>query len=206
MVVGQVLDAHVKLADAGGGNKRPDGQWEKDGRSAVLEVTSPPAQESMKEFARATRCGQQHVESGNFPAHPDGVGPALTRLLREEWALDNIDKLNAIDADERHLYLLARTVEQREHFSYGLSDRYEDGDPEPVADLELPDGLTDVWFEGRAFRGDDRLDGFNCAVARFNRDAGWSRHEVHVAERTLPAPDVVDDPAPGGWRLDGPAR
>lgn len=88
-----------------------------------------------------------------------------------------------------------------ENYFYRLSDTYEENTTEHVADLVLPDGVTDVWFRGRARRGQDS-DVAEIRVARFNKGTGWQRHLVEIHERALPAPNpgIVDDKVLPGWR------
>lgn len=45
------------------------------------------------------------------------------------------------------------------HYFYRLSGSYEDGSVEPVEDLVRPQGLSDVWFRGRARREPGQLLG-----------------------------------------------
>ncbi|MDX3002669.1 hypothetical protein PWY87_13365 [Kribbella solani] len=51
----QVLGVDTKLADAGAGNKMPDGSWvyHCQKRRGPVEVTSPPAKGLMKKWPRA---------------------------------------------------------------------------------------------------------------------------------------------------------
>lgn len=56
----QVLGVDIKLADAGAGDKMPDGSWVyPDGqeRHGIVEVTSPPAASLMVRWARAKKDG-----------------------------------------------------------------------------------------------------------------------------------------------------
>jgi hypothetical protein len=121
----------------------------------------------------------------------------LTDLVTQTLARD-VEKLARANADERHLFLLGRTAPDHEYFAR-LSDEFDDG-YEPVDGLVLPDGVTDVWFRGRAHAAPDKMSGFTMQVARFNRTQGWSRHEVAIAERAVPGPRIVADQAPEGWR------
>jgi len=204
LIVEQVLGVQVLLADAGSGDKVPDGRWEVAGRAAVIEVTSPPSRRVMRAFAEAVREGTPFNESGSSPIHLGALGEHLTELVTQILAKD-VEKLVEADADERHLFLLGRTLPDQEYFAR-LSDQHDDGSYEPANDLKLPDGLTDVWFRGRAQRGDNRLDGFSVWVARFSRTQGWTRHRVDIEERTLPSPTNVVDPAPDGWRSPAPRK
>lgn len=66
----QVLGVDLKLADAGAGDKKPDGSWVyADGqeRRGIVEVTSPPATSLMGEWARAKKAGQPQTEGGSIP-------------------------------------------------------------------------------------------------------------------------------------------
>ncbi len=46
-----------------------------------------------------------------------------------------------------------------EYYFYRLADSYEDGSIEPVEDLALPEGISDLWFRGRARRKSGQLLG-----------------------------------------------
>lgn len=197
-VVESVLGVRIALADAGGGDKTPDGRWESGNGTAIIEVTSPPSEAEMREFAKSVQRGERYMESGTFPAHLGSLAEYLSELVAVTLTGD-VEKLNGVDADERHLFLLWRTYPQSDHFSR-LSDVYEGGETEPVSALTLPDGITDVWFQGRARRDPGGRDGFELAVARFNRHTEWERHTVRIDERILPGPTIVRDPMPDGWR------
>lgn len=197
LIVERVLGVDISLADAGAGNSAVDGAWiYVNGRRAVIEVTSPPDAEHMRDAARAQHAGELFVESGVVRLGPRKLSARLGELLRQEWAFENMRKLAAQDADERHLFLFGRSHRTAYPF-YLLSDQYVDAPAEPVSDLALPEGASDVWFLGRAFHAPESLD-FHANVARFNRDTGWSRHSVELEERLLPVPpgfvgeDVID--------------
>ena len=75
----------------------------------------------------------------------------LVEMLAKDWAKENLDKLLAQHADDRHLFLFARGHDVG-HYFYRLSDSYDDGAAEHVEDLDVPTGISDVWFRGRARR------------------------------------------------------
>ncbi len=57
----EVLGIEIQLADAGAGNKVPDGAWVHpggEGRQGIVEITSPPATSLMSEWAAAKRDGK----------------------------------------------------------------------------------------------------------------------------------------------------
>lgn len=106
-------------------------------------------------------------------------------------------------ADERHLFLFARGYKEGGNYFYRLSDSYEDGTAEHVDDLLLPQGISDVWFRGRARReGGDLLGTTEVWLARFQAQSGWHRYVVRIEEQHLPSPNLgtADDPVPEGWR------
>jgi len=203
LIIEAVLGVDIRLADAGGGNKTPDGAWVYPGanaRPAIVEVTSPPDTKLMRTWAEAKRAGTSQSESGSAPARWNELAEVCMEILREPWALENIEKLTSHPAEERHLFLFGRSYRVENYF-YRLSDTYEENTTEHVADLVLPDGVTDVWFRGRARRGQDS-DVAEIRVARFNKGTGWQRHLVEIHERALPAPNpgIVDDKVLPGWR------
>ena len=107
----QVLGVEIKLADAGGGDKMPDGVWvypDDEARRAIVEITSPPATSLMKRWAAAKRAGQPQSESGSIPVRLGELAQVCTEMLAEDWAKENLDKLLAQSAEERHLFLFGR--------------------------------------------------------------------------------------------------
>lgn len=203
----QVLGGEIELADAGAGNKKPDGCWtysSDDGQvcRGIVEVTSPPAKSLMATWAAAKREGQPQSESGSIPTRFGELVQVCTELLAEDWAKDNLDKLIAEPADERHLFLFARGHDVG-HYFYRLSDSYDDGTVENVDDLVLPAGVSDVWFRGRSTRDHDQpLGATKIWLARFQASSGWHRYVVSIEERQLPSPNpsIADDSVPEGWR------
>lgn len=203
LVIEKVLGVDIKLADAGTGNKMPDGCWRYPGdqeRRGIVEVTSLPDKELMATWAQAKRTGEAQSESGSVPLRWNELAQVCTELLEEEWAQENIDKLVAQPADERHLFLFARS-HRVGHYFYRLTDSYDDGATEEVDALVLPQGLTDVWFRGRSVR-DPGSDTTKTWVARFQNESGWHRHVVHLEERHLPTPNpgITDDRVSADWR------
>jgi hypothetical protein len=202
----QVLGVDIKLADSGAGDRMPDGSWSYPGhgRKGIVEITSPPAKRLMKRWARAKQDGQPQTEGGSIPLRLNELAQVCTEMLAEDWATENLDKLLAHPADERHLFLFARGHMDGGHYFYRLSDSYDDGAVEYVEDLVLPQGISDVWFRGRARRERHQpLGTTELWLARFQAAAGWHRYVVRIEEQHLPAPNpgVADDPVPEGWRL-----
>ncbi|WP_344514074.1 hypothetical protein [Dactylosporangium maewongense] len=205
----QVLGIDIKLADAGAGNNMPDGAWVyPDGqeRRGIVEVTSPPAAHLMRRWARARKAGLPLTESGSIPLRLNELAQVCDEILAADWARDNIDKLLAQPADERHLFLFGRRHAE-EHYFFRLSDLDDDGKPEPVDDLVLPQGISDVWFRGRARLDRDQPpdqlgDTIELRLARFHAESGWHRHVVQIEDRHLPAPNrhITADRVPAGWR------
>ncbi len=201
----QVLKVDIELADAGAGDRQPDGAWvypDSGRRHAVVEITSPPATSLLASWAAAKREGRAQSESGSVDLRLGELAEVCTEILAEDWAKANLDKLLAKSADERHLFLLGRGHDVQ-HYFYRLSDSYDDGTAEHVDELSLPDGITDVWFRGRARRDPvEPLGAWELWLARFQRGVGWHRYVVTIEEQQLPAPNagIADDPAPEGWR------
>ncbi|WP_420035382.1 hypothetical protein ACN2WE_26205 [Streptomyces sp. cg28] len=200
----QVLGVDIRLADAGGGNKMPDGFWvTPDGRGrAVVEVTSPPAKDLMARWAQAKREGRPQTESGSIPLRLNELAEVCTEMLETDWAAENIDKLRDQQADERHLYLFARSHDTA-HYFYRLSDSYADASTEPVDDIVLPKGISDVWFRGRARRDPGQFPGTaRVWLARFQAGVGWQRYVVSIEEHDLPSPasGITDDVVPAELR------
>jgi hypothetical protein len=200
----QVLDVDIRLADADGGPKMPDGAWlnAEGDRRGIVEITSPPATELMRKWARAKKAGKPQEETGCIPLHLNELAVFCTELLAQEWAQENVEKLRAQPADQRHLFLYGHGQDVRDYF-YRLSDSYGDGLREAVGNLVLPEGISDVWFEGRAWREGDRLAcTTKVALARYNAGIGWLRYVVTIEELELPSPNpsIADDPVPSGMR------
>lgn len=194
----QVLGINIKLADAGGGSKMPDGCWVDSNGRGIVEVTSPPAKERMAARIQAKREGRQLAESGSFPLRLNDLAEVCAELLDEGWAIENVRKLQAQPAEERHLFLFARDNDV-DHYFCRLSDSYDDGSVEQVDDIVLSEGISAVWFRGRARRDSDQVLGpIVVQLARFQAAVGWRRHVVEVEEQDLPSPSpgLVDDPVP----------
>lgn len=143
----------------------------------------------MNDYATAVRKGVRWMESGSGASHLGRLAEYLSDELRQPWAATNIDKLNRIDAQERHLFLIGRTVLIRGYYAR-LSDTYQAGPIERIAGLVLPEGISDIWFSGRGARGATNLHPSTQWVARYNRLAGWSRHAVTIDEQLLPEPAI----------------
>ncbi|WP_284984399.1 hypothetical protein [Arthrobacter sp. efr-133-TYG-118] len=202
LIMENVLGVDIHLADAGAGNQKPDGAWASTGAKAqrgIVEITSPPAHKLLKKWAQAKRDGEPQSESGSGPLRLNELDQLCTELLAEDWALENIEKLQAEPADERHLFLFGRS-HKVQHYFYRLSDEFDNGQAEPVGDLVLPEGLTSVWFRGRAVRRPEW--GWRVWAARFETGSGWHRHAVDIDERHLPSPNpgMVDDKVPSELR------
>lgn len=149
-------------------------------------------------------------EEAGAGSNRERVGPTaarrtrrgLRRTARGRWARENIEKLLAQPADERHLFLFARSHAEG-NYLYRLSDTYDDATSEYVDDLVLPNGISDVWFRGRARRDPQERQGSTAVwLARFQAGVGWHRYVVNIEERHLPSPNrgIADDSVPEGWR------
>lgn len=201
----EILRVDIRLADAGAGNKMPDGAWlypDGQGRRGIVEITSPPDAVLMKEWAAAKREGRPQSESGSIPTRFGELAQVCTEMLATDWACENLEKLLAQPADERHLFLFGRGLDVQDYF-YRLSDTFDDAQAEHVEDLELPEGISDVWFHGRARRGPEGRQGSTEVwLARFQAGVGWHRYAANIEEQKLPSPNagMVDDPVPDGWR------
>lgn len=199
-----VLGVDIKLADAAGVDKMPDGSWvSDDGRTrGIVEITSPPARDLLTEWARAKKEGRPQMESGSVPLRLNELADVCAELLATDWALENIEKLQAQQADERHLFLFGRGQDVG-HYFYRLSGSYEDGSIELVEDLDLPEGISDIWFRGKARRKFGQLLGTTEVwLARYQAGSGWRRYVVEIEERDLPSPaaGIADDPVPDEMR------
>ncbi|HEU5043880.1 MAG TPA: hypothetical protein VFT75_07090, partial [Nocardioidaceae bacterium] len=89
------------------------------------------------------------------------------------------------------------------HYFYRLSDSYDDGTKEHVEGLVLPEGISDIWFRGRARRdAEEPLGSREIWLARFQASSGWHRYVVSIEEQHLPSPNrgIADDRVPEGWR------
>lgn len=83
----QVLSVDIKLADAGAGNKQPDGAWDYPdghGRRGIVEITSPPATRLMREWAAAKRQGRAQTESGSVPLRLGELAEVCAELLADD--------------------------------------------------------------------------------------------------------------------------
>ncbi|WP_131798144.1 hypothetical protein [Clavibacter tessellarius] len=204
LVMEQVLGVDIQLADANGADKMPDGVWvSRDGQTrCIVEITSPPADRLMAKWAKAKREGRPQAESGSIPLRRNELADVCVELLATDWAVGNINKLQAQRADERHLFLFGRG-HYIQHYFCRLSDPYEDGSPESVSNLVLPDGISDVWFRGRAPRKPGQLLGpIEVYLARYSAGPGWQRYVVEIEEQDLPSPasGIADDPVPARMR------
>lgn len=198
-----VLGVDIRLADSGGGDKMPDGEWVSDGGQTrgIVEITSPPATHLLAEWARAKKEGRPQTESGSIPVRLCELAEVCTELLGQDWALENIEKLQATQADERHLFLFGRSYNVQNYF-YRLSDSYDDGSMEPVKDLALPTGISDVWFRGRARPKSHPVGTVEVWLARYQAGAGWQRYVVEIEEQDLPSPaaGIANDRLPAEMR------
>lgn len=200
LIMEDVLGVRISIADANGTSGTVDGRWERGDGVGVVEVTGPPAETAMRNYANAIRVGERWLECGSSAAHLGVLAEHLSDELKQPWAAANIDKLKRVDARERHLYLIGRTIPDQEYYAR-LSDTYDLGPMESIAPLVLPDGISDVWFSGRGASGATKLDPFTQWVARYNQSTGWSKCAVTIDEQLLPAPTLGPDLAPAGWRL-----
>lgn len=127
----QVLGVAIRLADSGAGNRMPDGSWIYAGqeRRGIVEITSPPATGLMREWARAKKEGRPQTEGGSIPLRLGGLAQVCAEMLAADWARENVSKLLAIPAEERHLFLFARGYGEGGHYFYGCPIRMTTGRP-----------------------------------------------------------------------------
>lgn len=202
----QVLGVDIRLADAGAGDRMPDGIWtypQDRERRGIVEITSPPAKKLLHKWAAAKRGGKPQQEHSSIPLRWGELAQVCSEMLAEKWARENLHKLRTQPADERHLFLFARSYKEGGDYFCRLSDSYEDGSHEQVGDLVLPDGISDVWFRGRGRRNSNQLFGaIEIWLARFHTGSGWHRYVVTMYEQNLPSPtkSLAEDNAPAGWR------
>ena len=93
LVLERVLGVEIWLADAGSGDSMPDGAWVSSGavpRCGVVEVTSPPDEKLMREWAIAKRDGRRQSEGGSVPLRWHQLGEICSEMLREPWALGRV--------------------------------------------------------------------------------------------------------------------
>lgn len=190
--VGQILGVDIRLADDNGQNSIPDGKWEAQDQTGIIEVTALPDEDHMCSWAKANAKGEQYNESGSAPTYHEKLHDWIREFLAQAWAADNIRKLTAQEASVRHLYLHAYSDLYRERFNR-LSDTFVDYPRELIGDFKLPDGIESVWFEGRAARVARRSGTFRLNMARFDRETGWNRYQVLLDEAELPSAN----PLPG---------
>lgn len=193
LLMEQVLNVDIKLADAGAGDKKPDGTWvypDDPKRHGIVEITSPPATSLMSEWARARKEGRSQEEGGSIDLRLNELAEVCDEMLTQDWATDNIDKLLAQPADERHLFLFARGHKEYGDYFYRLTDSYEDGPAERVDDLVLPEGISDVWFRGRSQRRRDDQLGLAVLARCFQLQEGIAILELDRVLET--APDDLD--------------
>ena len=198
----QVLGVDIRLADAGAGDKKPDGEWTDPatGSRCIVEVTGPTETNLLRSWAEAKRSGRPQHESGCMPVRWGELAQVCSEILAEQWAVENIAKLVAEPAGQRHLFLFARGERYGDYFKR-LSDVFEDGVREPVQNLVMPTGIDCVWFRGRAQALSSEARTLN--LARFDlAQGGWERHVVSIQESMLPAPaaSIADDKRPAGSR------
>lgn len=189
----KILGVEIFLADSGSGNAQPDGCWKLSDAPdswAYVEITSPDCTEVMRNLSiqrkdPTTREFGVVMEEGVFEYGNRSLAQCLSGMLKEEWALPNVKKLKSKQAQERHLYLIGRTIGQDllfEDFRSLMSESRR---------IELPDGITDLWLEGLCFSAEKSERGVESFIVRFlrlNRYGGCSAHEVLIREEQLPAP------------------
>lgn len=202
LIMESVLGVDIRLADAGAGDKKPDGAWVVEGEDehrGIVEITSPPDKKLLKDWAQAKRDGEPQSETGSISVRFNELGQYCMELLSEDWAQGNIEKLLAEPASERHLFLFGRSYRVESYF-YRLSNGSADTKTELVRDLVLPQGLSSVWFRGQAVRCGDWDT--QVRVARFEKESGWHRHIVDIDERHLPSysSSISDDKVPAELR------
>lgn len=208
----QVLGVDIKFADSGAGDRKPDGSWvyPDQERPGIVEITSPPATSLMSGWARAKKAGQPQTEGGSIPLRLNELAQVCTEMLAEDWASENFDKLLAQPADERHLFLFARGHKEGGHHFYRLSDSYDDGTVEHVADLVLPQGISDVWFRGRARRTRHQpMAGRNSGWRDFKQSRGgavtWYASKSSTCRPRIRVSPTIGFPRVGDVRKIGPS-
>lgn len=89
LIMENVLGVDIQLADAGSGDRKPDGAWiypDQNGRRGIVEVTSPPDKKILKEWAQAKRDGEPQSESGSIPPRCNELDQYCMELLAADWA------------------------------------------------------------------------------------------------------------------------
>lgn len=204
LAIERVLGVDIKLADAGTGDRQPDGTWiSTDGqeRHGIVEITSPPASWLMHQLARAKKTGKRYIESGSFPTRSGELALVCSEMLATPWATENIDKLLSQAADERHLFLFGRRHEDQAYFRR-LSEPDAGDHIDHLEDLALSPGISSVWFRGRTTAIGGPYGDRRVRLARFETGYGWHRYEVQIHESELPAPGkrISEDQVPTHWR------
>lgn len=205
LAVESALGIDIVLADTDGRQGMPDGNWDyPDGscRRAVIEVTSPPADLLMKQWAQQRRDGVPQTDEGDVPTRLGETDLVVSEMLNADWGRQNVDKLLRQPADERHLFLFGRGHDVAKYF-YRLADPGMHGGTEEIGPIVLPDGITDIWFRGRTtLAALDVLGPKDVRIARFQASSGWTRYVVRIDEQDLPSfdPRIAKDRAPEGWR------
>ncbi len=208
-----VLGIDIRLADVGARNKMPDGAWVYpygQGRKGLVEITSPPADVLMKEWAAAKRERRPQTESGSIPTRLGELAQVCHEMLATDWARENIDKLVAQPADERHLFLFGRTHDVN-HYFYRLSDTLDDAPAEHVEDLQLSEGISDVWFRSRTGPApEDRHGGGRSGSLDFRLvpagTAMWRTSRSITFRPLTPASSMTWFPTVGESRRTGRSR
>lgn len=204
LVMERILGVNIELADAGAGAKMPDGRWKpipSEDQHCVVEVTSPPASQLMRERAQAKMAGSSHVETGSYAPRLNEISQVCAEMLATEWATENFDKLLAQPARERHLFLFARRHSDESYFRR-LSGGREGTPDEDLQPIHLPHGISDVWFRGQATRVGGIQGRWLVKVARYQAASGWHSYTVTLQEQELPAPagGIADDQVEPCWR------
>lgn len=193
--VSHILQVDVQLGDDSGQNSVPDGKWGAQNQRGVIDITALPDKRHMSSWAEANISGKAFIESGSKPLLYGKLHRWIQEFLEEEWALQNISKLTAQKANERHLYLHAYSARNQELLNR-LSDIFIEVPQEPIGLFKLPGSINSVWFEGRAARVAGQPGRFVLNLARFSRENHWNRYEVILDDVKLPPAD----PQPGQSR------
>ncbi len=185
-IVGQLLGVKVQAADSNSCDSMPDGKWDHEGRTGVIEVTAPPDSEHMKDWATANKNGKIYVEC-KWPAPlMDPLQHQLQAILDDSEIQKNFTKLLNRNVDERHLYLHAYSYPYHQLFCRLVESKGTLGSAQPVS-IDIPSGITAVWLQGTAVPDPAHPDKVTIEVASFS-NGQWDTHSVVVDNTKLPGP------------------
>ncbi|WP_326503714.1 hypothetical protein [Rothia nasimurium] len=188
LAIENILDVDIYLADSGGGNSRPDGEWRDPANDFlnILEVTSPDETELMRNMFIAARDGKNHIESGFLGSDWGMLHENINEMLSEGWVVKNVEKLRMAKADRRHLYLYGRGMKYRDWFNR-LCRWEPDFQDEPLLPVDIPKGIDRIWFQAGSAQKEPGAE-FTTWVAWYDPDSGWGYKSIVIDERFLPSP------------------